>query len=92
MPDTSHGLGSRLAQARCQLRGARAARASDRAASREDRRAARAARTSLKHDLAAYTSPADLDDLDAMLDRYSDEDTAEIRRILAARRAALLSH
>ena len=91
MPDTSHGLGPRLAQVRCQLRGTRAVRASERAAGREDRRAARAARTSLEHDLAGYTSPADLNDLDAMLDRYSDEDTAEIRRLLAARRAALLS-
>jgi hypothetical protein len=29
-----------------------------------------------------------LKDLDAILDRYSDEETADIRRILAAHRAA----
>jgi hypothetical protein len=40
---------------------------------------------------ARYTSPGDLNDLDAILDRYSDEETAEVRRILAARRAALVS-
>jgi hypothetical protein len=66
-------------------------RASFRAARRQDRRAARAARASLERDLASYTSPGDLNDLDAILDRYSDEETAEIRRILAARRAALVS-
>jgi hypothetical protein len=40
---------------------------------------------------ARYTLPGDLNDLDAILDRYSDEETAEVRRILAARRAALVS-
>lgn len=92
MPDTSCGHGPRLAQVRCQLRGTRAARASSRAAGREDRRAERAARTSLERDLAGYTSAADLNDLDAILDRYGDEETAEIRGILSARRAALQSH
>ena len=66
----------------------RAIRASLRASKREDRRAARAARTSLERDLASYTSPADLNDLDAILDCHSGEETADIRRILAARRAA----
>jgi hypothetical protein len=32
--------------------------------------------------------PGDLNDLDAILARYSDQETADIRRILAARRAA----
>ena len=49
-------------------------------------RAARAARKSLERELASYTSPGDLDDLAAILDRHSDEETADIRRILAARR------
>jgi hypothetical protein len=51
-------------------------------------RAAHAARKSLEHELAGYTSPADLNDLDAILDRHSDEETAGIRSILAARRCA----
>jgi hypothetical protein len=56
---------------------------------RRDTRDARAARRSLAGDLATYTSPSDLNDLDAILDRYSDEETADIRRILAtARRVA----
>ena len=36
---------------------------------------------------ASYSSPADLADLDAILDRYSDQETAGIRRILAAQRS-----
>jgi hypothetical protein len=51
-----------------------------------DARAARAARKSLEHDLASYTTEADLNDLDAILDRHSEAETAEIRRILATRR------
>jgi hypothetical protein len=53
-----------------------------------DSREARAARRSLAGDLATYTSASDLNDLDAILDRYSDEETADIRRILASRRVA----
>ena len=49
-------------------------------------RAALAARQELERDLATYTTQSDLDDLYAMLDRYSDQETAHIRRILAARR------
>jgi hypothetical protein len=49
-------------------------------------RAARAARQSLEREIASYTSPSDLDDLAAILDRHSEEETADIRRILAARR------
>ena len=45
------------------------------------------ARRALERELASYTSQSDLDDLYAMLDRYSDQETAQIRRILAARRA-----
>jgi hypothetical protein len=53
-----------------------------------DARAARAARKALEHDLAGYTSAADLNDLGAILDRHSAEETADIRRILAARQSA----
>ena len=49
-------------------------------------RDAHAARKSLEHDLASYTSSSDLNDLDAILDRYSDEETEDIRRILATQR------
>jgi hypothetical protein len=51
-------------------------------------RAAHAARKSLERELASYTSPRDLDDLEAILDRHSAAETADIRRILAGRRAA----
>lgn len=36
-------------------------------------------------ELSRYSSHAELVDLEATLDRYADEDTAEIREILAAR-------
>ena len=49
-----------------------------------DSREARAARAALEHELASYNSQSDLNDLHAILDRYSDHETAEIRRILAA--------
>jgi hypothetical protein len=52
-----------------------------------DSRDARTARTALERELASYNSPSDLNDLDAILDRYSDQDTADIRRILAAQRS-----
>jgi hypothetical protein len=48
-----------------------------------DSRDARAARTSLERELAGYNSQSDLDDLHAILDRYSDQETKQIRRILA---------
>jgi hypothetical protein len=51
-------------------------------------RAARAARKALEHDLAGYTSQADLNDLGAILDRHSAEETADIRRILSVRHSA----
>jgi hypothetical protein len=43
------------------------------------------ARQELERELANYTSQSDLDDLYAMLDRYNDRETVQIRRILAAR-------
>jgi hypothetical protein len=49
-----------------------------------DSRDAHAARAALERELASYNSQADLDDLHAILDRYSDQETHDIRRILAA--------
>ncbi len=49
-----------------------------------DSRDAHAARAALQHELASYNSDADLNDLHAILDRYSDQETADIRRILVA--------
>jgi hypothetical protein len=46
-------------------------------------REAHATRRTLERELASYTSQSDLDDLHAILDRYSDKDTVKIRRILA---------
>ncbi len=45
---------------------------------------AHAAQAALERELASYNSAADLDDLHAILDRYSDTETRDIRRILAA--------
>jgi hypothetical protein len=39
----------------------------------------------LERDLARYTSEKDLTDLVAILDRHSDAETGDIRRILSAR-------
>ena len=49
-------------------------------------RAARAARRSLESELATYTSPGDLNDLEAILARYSEDETADIRSVIAGRR------
>jgi hypothetical protein len=49
-------------------------------------REGRAARSALERELASYSSPADLNDLHAILDRHSDRETVEIRRILARQR------
>jgi hypothetical protein len=40
-------------------------------------------------ELSHYTTRAELLDLEAMLDRYPDEDTAEIREILGGRARAI---
>ena len=42
----------------------------------------------LQHELSSYNTASELNDLEAILDRYSDEDTADIRRFLATRRVA----
>jgi len=52
-----------------------------------DSRDAHAAKAALERDLASYTSQADLNDLHAILTRYSDRETADIRRILASHRS-----
>ena len=48
----------------------------------------RAARAALERELASYSSASDLNDLHAILDRYSDQETAQIRRILASQRGS----
>ena len=53
-----------------------------------DARAARATHKALKHKPAGCTSQADLNDLGAILDRHTPEETADIRRILATRLSA----
>lgn len=50
-------------------------------------RTARAERRALERDLASYTSAAELAELDAILSRHSEEETEEIRHILAAQAA-----
>jgi hypothetical protein len=73
MENTTQSLGRRWTAIREEVRGARAARAS---------------RKSLERELASYTSANDLNDLDAILDRHSEDETADIRRFLASRRVA----
>ena len=52
-----------------------------------DARTARSARSFLERELASYDNDTDLNDLHAILDRYSDTETADIRRILASQRS-----
>jgi hypothetical protein len=73
MQSTSHSLGSLWTAIREEHRAVRAARAE---------------RKYLERELASYTTPADLNDLDAILDRHSEDETADIRRILTGRRSA----
>ncbi len=53
----------------------------------DQRRAAKRDRAVLERQMASYANHADRLDLQATLDRYPDEQTAELRRILAARAA-----
>jgi hypothetical protein len=53
-----------------------------------DSRDARAAQAELERELASYNTAEDLNDLHAILDRYSDDETAGIRRILALQRTS----
>ena len=73
MQTTAHRLTSLWTTVRNQLR---------------DSREAYAARAALERELASYNTPEDLKDLYAILDRYSDSETAGIRRILASQRSA----
>ena len=50
-----------------------------------ENREARVGRAALERELADYSSASDLNDLHAILDRYSDHETVQIRRILASR-------
>ena len=86
MDNETHALSPLLAEVRDGYRGMRAIRTSLKSSKREALRAARAERKALKRDLASYTSPSDLNDLEAILARYSDEETADIRRMIAGRR------
>lgn len=45
-------------------------------------------RLALEHELANYSTPAERRDLEAILDRYSDGDTSELRDILTRQAAA----
>ena len=51
---------------------------------RAARRARAAARRRLASEIADYTTPADRNDLNALLDTYPDSDVAEIRDLLNA--------
>jgi hypothetical protein len=53
----------------------------------DERRAAKRERAALQRQMASYANHADRLDLQATLDRYPDEETAELRIILAAQPA-----
>jgi hypothetical protein len=53
----------------------------------QNTREARVIRKALERELATYTTQSDLADLHAILDRHSDRETADIRRILARQAA-----
>jgi hypothetical protein len=74
MQHTSYSLGPLFAEIRAELRGMRAARA---------------ARKELRSELAVAVSPADLLELDTIIARYDDDETADIRQVLNERRLAL---
>jgi hypothetical protein len=73
MQDTTYSLGPRVAGIRAELRGMRAARA---------------ARKALRRELAVAVTPADFQELDAIIARYDDEATADLRHVLNERRPA----
>ena len=53
----------------------------------DERRAAKRERAALQRQMASYANHADRLDLQATFDRYPDEETAELRSILAAQPA-----
>jgi hypothetical protein len=73
MTDTTYSLSPLWAEIRAELRAHRAARAVGKA---------------LKRDLASDISTDHVNEWNAILGRYGEEETAEIRRILADRHAA----
>jgi hypothetical protein len=85
MDTPTYELRPLLADVRDGYREMRAIRTSLRAAKRDVMRTARAERKSLKRDLGGYASPGDRADLEAILARYSDKETAAIRQLLPAR-------
>jgi hypothetical protein len=52
------------------------------------RKAERRRRQALARELAGYTSPSDLLEIEAVLERHTDAEAAEVRRILDRQRAA----
>jgi len=73
MQDTTYSLAPPMAEIRAELRGMRAARA---------------ARKELRRELAGATTPSDFLELDAILERYDEDETADIRDVLNQRRPA----
>ena len=51
-------------------------------------RAERAHHRQLAAELAAYSSPSDRTEIESIIERYSDEETRELRGILAVQAAA----
>jgi hypothetical protein len=86
MNQPTYELRPLLTDIRDGYRDMRAIRTSMRAAKRDVMRAARAERKSLRRDLAGYASPGDRADLEAIIARYSDDETAGIRSLLPPRR------
>lgn len=84
MDTPTYELRPLLAEVRDGYREMRAIRTSLRSAKRDVLRTARAERRTLKRDLAGYTTPGDRADLEAILARYGDDETASIRRLLPA--------
>ena len=73
MQDTRYSLGPLWTEIRAELRSIRAARA---------------ARRALRRDLA-YAAPRDFVELEAILERYPESQTADVRGVINERRAQL---
>jgi hypothetical protein len=73
MPETTYSLSPLWAEIKAEVR---------------DWRDARATRRALRRDLAWATTAADLRELDAMIERYHEDDTVVIRDVLSERRFA----
>lgn len=73
MQDTRYSLGPLWAEIRAELRSVRAARA---------------ARKALRRDLA-YAAPRDFAELEAILERYPESQTADVRGVINERRSQL---